>query len=108
MRELLGAEEKPDCEECDQERVTEGFALLEKCGSFGVAEVGEMLWGLGAPGHGEGKAERWECSDVLPEDGPGGRWVVVECSSGRAGPSLQDGEEASPRPRDEGLWMIRR
>ena len=61
MRELLGAEEKPDCEECDQERVTEGFALREKCGSFGVAEVGELLWGLGEPGNGEGKAESWEC-----------------------------------------------
>ena len=44
-----------------------------------------MLWGLGAPGHGKGKAERWECSEVLPEDGPGGRWMVVEHSSGRAG-----------------------
>lgn len=45
MRELLGAEEKPDCEECGQERVTEGFALLEKCGSFGVAKRWEKSFG---------------------------------------------------------------
>lgn len=45
MRQLLGAEEKPDCEECDLERMTEGFALLEKCGSFGVAKRWEECFG---------------------------------------------------------------
>ena len=45
MRELLGAEEKPDCEDCDQERVTEGFALLEKLTSFGIEKRWEKCFG---------------------------------------------------------------
>ena len=68
-----------------------------------------MLWGLGAPGHGKGKAETWECLNMLAEEGPGWFWVVVECSTGRGGPSLAAlEEETSPWHREEGLWMITR
>ena len=68
-----------------------------------------MLSGLGAPGHGKGKAEIRECLNMLAEEGPGWCWVVVECSTGRGRPSLGGlEEETSPWHREEGLWMIKR
>lgn len=45
MRELLVAKEKPNCEQYDQEIVTEGFALLEKFDSCGVEKRWEKCFG---------------------------------------------------------------